>query len=86
MSDFAVKTFPGKGLRIFRFADHVTQEVDTRISRVAEFGGRPADRLVAIVEHALAHRDVRDWYVFEAASWALAARRMALPRRRGGRV
>ena len=34
------------------------------------------------VEHALAHRDVRDWYVFEAASWALAARRMAPSERR----
>ena len=28
------------------------------------------------LEHALAHRDPRDWYVFEAASWALAAQRM----------
>ena len=28
------------------------------------------------LEYALAHRDPRDWYVFEAASWALAARRM----------
>lgn len=34
------------------------------------------------VEHVLAHRDVRDWYVFEAASWALAERRMAPERRR----
>jgi ATP:ADP antiporter, AAA family len=34
------------------------------------------------VEHALAHRDVRDWYVFEAASWALAARRMPASERR----
>ena len=29
------------------------------------------------LEYALEHRDARDWYVFEAASWALAARRMA---------
>ena len=28
------------------------------------------------LEHVLAHRDPHDWYVFEAASWALAARRM----------
>ncbi len=28
------------------------------------------------LEYALAHRDPHDWYVFEAASWALAARRM----------
>ena len=34
------------------------------------------------LEHALAHRDAHDWYVFEAASWALAARRMAPERRR----
>jgi AAA family ATP:ADP antiporter len=34
------------------------------------------------VEHVLAHRDVRDWYVFEAASWTLAERRMPAERRR----
>jgi ATP:ADP antiporter, AAA family len=34
------------------------------------------------VEHVLAHRDARDWYVFEAASWALAERRMPAERRR----
>lgn len=34
------------------------------------------------LEHVLAHRDVRDWYVFEAASWALAAHRMPAERRR----
>ena len=34
------------------------------------------------VEHVLAHRDVKDWYVFEAASWALAERRMPAERRR----
>ena len=34
------------------------------------------------LEHALAHRDARDWHVFEAASWALAARRMPPDRRR----
>ena len=28
------------------------------------------------VEHVLAHRDVKDWYVFEAASWTLAEQRM----------
>jgi HEAT repeat protein/CRP-like cAMP-binding protein len=39
-------------------------------------------KLADDVEHALAHRDVRDWYVFEAASWALAARRMAPAERR----
>jgi CRP-like cAMP-binding protein len=34
------------------------------------------------MEHVLAHRDARDWYVFEAASWALAERRMPAERRR----
>jgi ATP/ADP translocase/HEAT repeat protein/CRP-like cAMP-binding protein len=34
------------------------------------------------LEYALAHRDPRDWFVFEAASWALAARRMPAERRR----
>jgi ATP:ADP antiporter, AAA family len=34
------------------------------------------------VEHVLAYRDPRDWYVFEAASWALAERRMPAERRR----
>lgn len=33
------------------------------------------------VEHVLAHRDVHDWYVFEAASWALAEQRLAAERR-----
>jgi len=39
-------------------------------------------KLADDIEHVLAHRDVRDWYVFEAASWALAARRMAAEERR----
>lgn len=34
------------------------------------------------IEHVLAHRDPRDWYVFEASSWALAERRMPAERRR----
>ena len=34
------------------------------------------------LEHVLAHRDVRDWYVFEAASWTLAEQRMPAERRR----
>jgi AAA family ATP:ADP antiporter len=34
------------------------------------------------VEHVLAHRDPRDWYVFEAASWALAEHRMPAEQRR----
>ena len=38
--------------------------------------------LEADIEHVLAHRDVNDWHVFEAASWALAERRMPEERRR----
>jgi AAA family ATP:ADP antiporter len=34
------------------------------------------------IEHVLAHRDARDWFVFEAASWALAERRLSAERRR----
>ncbi len=34
------------------------------------------------LEHVLAHRDPHDWAVFEAASWALAARRVSAERRR----
>lgn len=34
------------------------------------------------IEHVLAHRDARDWYVFEAASWALADYRLPDNRRR----
>jgi ATP/ADP translocase/CRP-like cAMP-binding protein len=38
--------------------------------------------LAGDIEHVLAHRDPRDWYVFEAASWALAEQRMPAERRR----
>jgi ATP/ADP translocase/CRP-like cAMP-binding protein len=38
--------------------------------------------LVDDIEHVLAHRDVKDWAVFESASWALAAHRMPESRRR----
>jgi len=38
--------------------------------------------LAGDIEHVLAHRDVRDWYVFEEASWALAEQRMPVERRR----
>ena len=38
--------------------------------------------LVGDVEHVLAHRDARDWLVFEAASWALAEHRLTPEGRR----
>lgn len=34
------------------------------------------------VEFVLEHRDAKDWYVFEAASWTLASRRLTSERRR----
>jgi hypothetical protein len=34
------------------------------------------------LEQVLAFRDARDWYVFEAASWALAAHRLPEEMRR----
>jgi AAA family ATP:ADP antiporter len=39
-------------------------------------------RLKDDIEHVLAHRDVHDWYVFEAASWTLAAERVGHERTR----
>jgi AAA family ATP:ADP antiporter len=38
--------------------------------------------LVDDLEHVLAHRDVRDWWVFESASWTLAGFRVAKEQRR----
>ena len=37
--------------------------------------------LTADVEHVLAHRDPKDWYVFESASWTLAKRTLSPERR-----
>jgi hypothetical protein len=38
--------------------------------------------LVDDLDHVLAHRDVRDWHVFEAASWTLAGLRLQASKRR----
>jgi AAA family ATP:ADP antiporter len=38
--------------------------------------------LAGDLEHVLEHRSAKDWWVFEAASWALAAQRMPPERRR----
>jgi len=38
--------------------------------------------LVDDLEHVLGHRDVRDWHVFEAASWTLAGLRLQATKRR----
>ena len=53
--------------------------VAAAIHQSAEGGWRT---LADDVEHALAHHDLRDWYVFEAASWALAAWRVGAEERR----
>ena len=42
---------------------------------------RSCGSLADDIEHVLAHRDAKDWYVFEAASWTLAARRRRERRR-----
>ncbi len=57
---------------------------DEVVSAVAvDFAGRNRIKgLVDDIEHVLGHRDVRDWHVFEAASWALAGFRLAEDRRR----
>ncbi|MBI3400336.1 MAG: MFS transporter [Acidobacteria bacterium] len=43
---------------------------------------RKIGALAGDLEHTLEHRDIRDWYVFEAASWALASQRMSAEERR----
>ncbi len=57
---------------------------DEVVSAVAiDLAGRTGFTSVAgDIEHVLAHRDVRDWHVFEAASWTLAGFRLDADRRR----
>ncbi|MEZ5418285.1 MAG: Npt1/Npt2 family nucleotide transporter [Vicinamibacterales bacterium] len=57
-----------------------SQEVAATAIQLVESQGRWT--LAADLEHALAHRPASDWWVFEAASWALAAHRMPAERRR----
>ena len=45
-------------------------------------GQREMWSLADDIEHVLAHRHARDWYVFESASWTLAGRTLAAQRRR----
>ena len=56
-----------------------SQEVAATAIQLVE--ARQLWSLVGDLEHALEHRPARDWWVFEAASWALAAHRMAEKRR-----
>lgn len=57
-----------------------SQEVAATAIQLVESLGRWS--LSGDLEHVLQHRPARDWFVFEAASWALAAQRMPVERRR----
>jgi CRP-like cAMP-binding protein len=57
-----------------------SQEVAATAIQLVEAQQRWA--LAPDLEHTLEHRPARDWWVFEAASWALAAHRMPAERRR----
>ena len=45
-------------------------------------GQREMWSLADDIEHVLAYRDAKDWYVFESASWTLAGRTLSAQRRR----
>ena len=64
-------------LQLINDDDPVTAAVAIDVVRAQKMWSLADD-----VEHVLAHRDVKDWYVFEAASWALAEQRMPAERRR----
>ena len=51
-------------------------------SAIALVGQREMWSLADDIEHVLAHRDPRDWYVFESSSWTLAGRTLSTQRRR----
>ena len=51
-------------------------------SAIALVGRREMWSLADDIEHVLAHRDPRDWYVFESSSWTLAGRTLSTQRRR----
>jgi ATP:ADP antiporter, AAA family len=57
-----------------------SQEVSATAIQLVEARGLWS--LAGDLEHVLEHRPARDWWVFEAASWALAAHRMPAERRR----
>ncbi|HEY8549744.1 MAG TPA: Npt1/Npt2 family nucleotide transporter [Vicinamibacterales bacterium] len=61
----------------------INDEDEVVSAAAIDFAGR--NRMLSLaddIEHVLAHRDVRDWHVFEAASWTLAGFRLASDRRR----
>ncbi|MGE3470974.1 MAG: Npt1/Npt2 family nucleotide transporter [Vicinamibacterales bacterium] len=57
-----------------------SQEVSATAVQLVEARGLWA--LAGDLEHLLQHRPAHDWWVFEAASWALAAQRMPASERR----
>jgi AAA family ATP:ADP antiporter len=57
-----------------------SQEVAATAIQVVE--SRGLSSLAGDIEHVLEHRSAKDWWVFEAASWAAAAQRMPAERRR----
>ena len=57
-----------------------SQEVAATAIQLVE--ARKLWSLAGDLEHVLEHRSAKDWWVFEAASWALAAQRMPAERRR----
>ncbi len=57
-----------------------SQEVAATAIQLVE--ARQLWSLASDLEHVLEHRPAKDWWVFEAASWALAAQRMPAERRR----
>ena len=64
-------------LQLINDEDQVVAAAAIDVAREQKVTGLADD-----IEHVLAHRDVRDWYVFEAASWTLAEFRMPVERRR----
>ena len=91
-----VEDMPGRRARPARQRDlpHAPADLEDTLAQLIHDEnqvvrrGRPARRRARLwsladdLEHVLAHRDAKDWHVFEAASWALAAARMPADRRR----
>ncbi|MEE2636722.1 MAG: Npt1/Npt2 family nucleotide transporter [Acidobacteriota bacterium] len=64
-------------LRLVNDEDQVVAAAAIDFVQEKELSGLTDD-----VEFVLAHRDPRDWYVFEAASWTLASQKFTSARRR----
>lgn len=92
VEDMPLETRVQKGNTLFRtrqrdVEDTLAQLVHDESQEVAAAAIQlvEAQRLWTLagdLEHVLEHRPAQDWWVFEAASWALAASRMPAERRR----